>query len=122
MAKYAWRGFLAEGAGLPDTPRPEDPSEALRCAAAAGDQAALVCARARGGDARWKDAADRGRTALHAATAAGMADCVAFLVLNGGDVGDVDDDEATALCLASASDAAVEVAQIILEVEQGELW
>mmetsp|Transcript_7793 Transcript_7793/g.25582 ORF Transcript_7793/g.25582 Transcript_7793/m.25582 type:complete len:83 (-) Transcript_7793:238-486(-) len=70
----------------------------------------------------WQDAKNRSRSALHVATLAGNVDAVAFLLLNGADAHQLDDDDATPLSLATASDSAVDVAQLILEAEQGEFW
>ncbi|KAH8072807.1 hypothetical protein JL721_3456 [Aureococcus anophagefferens] len=117
VAKYVWNGFLGKPGALDggdDAPRSR--------AAARGDVHALKVAFANKGLATWRDPSNKHRTALHVATSAGAADAVAFLLLNGGDVHQLDDDDATALCLASASDSAVEVAQLILEHEQGDLW
>lgn len=47
---------------------------------------------------------------------------MAFLLLNGADAHQHDADQATPLSLASASESAVAIAQLILEHEQGELW
>ena len=126
VAKYVWNGFLGKG-GAPlsendAAPGDDAPSAALTAAAAKGDVHALKVAFAHRGSPTWRDPANKRRTALHVATSAGAADAVAFLLLNGGDVHQLDDDDATALCLASASDSAVEVAQLILEHENGELW
>ena len=112
VAKYAWRGFLAENVFE------ADPSVALKQAATSGSLQDVVAARARGGDANWRDEGlgDDGRTALHAAAAAGRADVVAFLLLNGAAL----DDEVHSLAAVTAN--GVEISRILLEVEQGELW
>ena len=113
MAKYAWRGFLAENVFE------EEPSRALKAAAASGSLRDVVAAKARGGDPNWRDEGlddDDGRTALHAAAAAGRADVVAFLLLNGA----VLDHEVHALAAATAK--GVEISRILLEYDQGELW
>lgn len=47
---------------------------------------------------------------------------MAFLLLNGADIHQLDGDNATALVLASASDSPVQTAQLILEAQQAELW
>ena len=120
VAKYVWNGFLGKPGALDGGD--DAPSRALTRAAARGDVHALKVAFANKGLATWRDPSNKRRTALHVATSAGAADAVAFLLLNGGDVHQLDDDDATALCLASASDSAVEVAQLILEHEQGDLW
>ena len=113
VAKYAWRGFLAENVFE------EEPSRALKAAAASGSLRDVVAAKARGGDPNWRDEGlddDDGRTALHAAAAAGRADVVAFLLLNGATL----DDEVHALAAATAK--GVEISRILLEYDQGELW
>ena len=111
MAKYAWRGFLAENVFE------EEPSRALKAAAASGSLRDVVAAKARGGDPNWRDEGlDDGRTALHEAAAAGRADVVAFLLLNGAAL----DDEVHALAAATAK--GVEISRILLEYDQGELW
>ena len=100
VAKYAWRGFLAENVFE------EEPSRALKAAAASGSLRDVVAAKARGGDPNWRDEGlddDDGRTALHAAAAAGRADVVAFLLLNGAAL----DDEVHALAAVRAACAHV---------------
>ena len=53
---------------------------------------------------------------MHEAAAAGRADVVAYLLLNGA----VLDDEVHALAAATAK--GVEISRILLEYDQGELW
>ena len=96
---------------------PDNFGGALKVAAASGSLRDVVAAKARGGDPNWRDEGlDDGRTALHEAAAAGRAEVVAFLLLNGA----VLDDEVHALAAATAK--GVEISRILLEYDQGELW
>jgi len=115
LAKYRWCGFITDE-------RLQDPSRDMASAAREGDVPRLARAFAQRADANWRNVSDRGRSSLHAAAAAGRADAVAFLLLNGAAAHQLDDDDATPLCLASSSANSVDVAQIILEHEHDELW
>ncbi|KAJ1461460.1 hypothetical protein M885DRAFT_269979, partial [Pelagophyceae sp. CCMP2097] len=91
LAKYRWCGFITDE-------RLQDPSRDMASAAREGDVPRLARAFAQRADANWRNVSDRGRSSLHAAAAAGRADAVAFLLLNGAAAHQLDDDDATPLC------------------------
>ena len=143
VAKYIWYGFIgdehrgatqhAENDHFEEDDDDDDHGQRkgnaldaasldLATAARYNDVQGLMRAYTRRGSPTWRDVNNRSRSALHVATLAGNVDAVAFLLLNGGDPHQLDDDDATPLSLASTSDSAVQVASLILESEQGEFW
>ena len=95
-------------------------SLAMCAAARSGDVVRVAWCYAHKGRATWADPNNHGKTPLHVAILTGHSECVAFLLLNGGDLHQADADGQTPLCLGAEVDQP-EVAQLILEKEQAEL-